>query len=200
MRPVRVVILAKAPLPGFAKTRLIAALGAQGAAELAQQLLRRTLEQALAASLGVVELCVTPSASDPAWQTFDLPTSLQLSDQGEGDLGERMARAARRVLAGAESVLLVGTDCPALDAVQLQQAAASLQHADAVLIPAFDGGYVLLGINRFDPSVFSNMAWGTDRVASETLRRLQRLAWKVHTLAPLHDIDEPDDLRWLAAQ
>ena len=200
MKPVRIVIFAKAPLPGFAKTRLVATLGAQGAAELAHQLMQQMLEQALAARLGPVELCATPSASDPVWQTFDLPTGLQLTDQGEGDLGERMARAARRVLAGGESILLVGTDCPALGAAQLQQAAAALQHADAALIPAFDGGYVLLGLNRFDSAVFSNMVWSTDNVASETLRRLQQLAWKVHKLAPLHDIDEPDDLRWLAAQ
>lgn len=200
MKVVRIVILAKAPLPGFAKTRLISALGAQGAAELARQFLQHMLQRALAARLGPVELCVTPGAADPVWQTMSLPTGLEMTDQGDGDLGERMARAARRVIDAGASVLLTGTDCPALGVAQLQQAAASLQHADATLIPAFDGGYVLLGLNRFDPSLFSNMVWSTGSVATDTLRRLQQLAWRVITQAPLHDIDEPADLRWLAAQ
>lgn len=197
MKPVRVVIFAKAPLAGFAKTRLIPALGRQGAAELAQRLLRHALHEALAAQVGPVELCVTPSPHQAIWQTLSLPGSVHLTDQGEGDLGERMARAARRVLGAGESVLLIGTDCPQLDAAQLQQAATALQHAHATLVPAFDGGYVLLGLNQFDASVFSAIAWSTDSVAMETLQRLQQLEWRVTSWPMLHDIDEPSDLTCL---
>lgn len=197
MKPVRVVIFAKAPLAGLAKTRLIPALGRQGAAELAQRLLRHTLREALAAQVGPVELCVAPSAHHPIWPTLGLPRTVPLTDQGEGDLGERMARAARRVLAAGESVVLIGTDCPQLDAAQLQQAASVLQRAHATLLPAFDGGYVLLGLNQFDASVFSDIAWSTDRVAGTTLQRLEQLNWRVHIGPTLHDIDEPPDLPWL---
>lgn len=197
MKQVRVVIFVKAPLAGLAKTRLIPALGRQGAADLAQRLLRHTLREALAAQVGPVELCVTPSADHPIWPRLAIPKAVPLTEQGEGDLGERMARAARRVLDAGESVVLIGTDCPQLDAAQLQQAASALQHDHATLLPAFDGGYVLLGLNQFDASVFSGITWSTDSVARVTLQRLEKLNWQVHTGPTLHDIDEPPDLQWL---
>lgn len=197
MKAVRIVIFAKAPLPGFAKTRLIPALGALGAAALAQRLLAHAVQQALESQVGVVELCVTPVASDAVWRTLSIPAGVQMTDQGEGDLGQRMARAAQRVLDGGEAVLLTGTDCPELKAAQLQQAARALQHADATLVPVVDGGYVLLGLNRFHASLFSDMVWSTDSVARVTLARLVQLAWRVETGPLLHDIDEPADLQWL---
>ncbi len=197
MRPIRVVIFAKAPLAGFAKTRLIAALGRQGAADLAQRLLEHTLREALKSEVGAVELCVTPSATDTVWQGMCLPSGIRLTDQGEGDLGSRMARAAERVIAAKESILLMGTDCPQLEAAQLQQAAGALQCSDATLVPAFDGGYVLLGLTQFDSSVFAGITWSTNSVLIETLDRLKRLNWDVKTLPTLHDIDEPSDLKWL---
>jgi rSAM/selenodomain-associated transferase 1 len=197
VKPVRIVIFAKAPLPGFAKTRLIPALGAQGAAALARRMLAHALNEASAARVGPVELCVTPSAADPAWQTLAVADAVQRSDQGEGDLGQRLARAAQRVIDGGEAVLLIGTDCPQLTAARLRQAAATLQRSDATLFPTADGGYVLLGLNRFAPSLFADIAWSTGSVAFETLCRLQQLGWSVHSHAMLHDIDEPADLQWL---
>lgn len=197
VQTVRIVIFANAPLPGFAKTRLIPALGAQGAADLARRMLERTLHKALAANLGHVELCVTPSAADPVWQTLALSDTVQITSQEEGDLGERMARASQRVLASGESVLLIGTDCPELGVAQLRQAAAALQRTDAALLPTFDGGYALLGLRRFHPSLFADIAWSTDSVASDTLHRLWQLGWTVHSQSMLHDIDEPADLQWL---
>lgn len=197
MKPVRTVIFAKAPVPGFAKTRLIPALGAQGAADLAQRLLLRAVQEAHSANVGPVELCVTPSVTDAVWRTLPLPAALQWTDQGEGDLGERMARAAQRVLDSGEAVLLTGTDCPELNAAQLQQAASALRRCDATLVPTFDGGYVLLGLNRFHSSLFEGIAWSTDSVAKETVQRLKQLEWSVQQLPMLHDIDEPEDLKWL---
>jgi len=197
VKPIRLVVFAKAPMAGFAKTRLIPALGQQGAADLAQRLLEHTLHEAQKAQLGAVELCVTPSVTDAFWQTLRLPQTVRLTDQGTGDLGERMARAAQRVIAEGEAVLLIGTDCPQLNAAQLQRAALTLKHAQTTLIPAFDGGYVLLGMTQFDSSVFSGIAWSTDRVMQETLNRLKRLDWRVKTLPALHDIDVPADLQWL---
>jgi rSAM/selenodomain-associated transferase 1 len=203
--PVRIVIFAKAPQAGYAKTRLIAALGAQGAADLAHRMLIHTLQTALDAGVGPVELCATPAAGDPAagapaWRDVAVPAGVEWSDQGSGDLGQRMARAARRALDGGTPVLLIGTDCPELDCAQLQSAAAALQGSfDAVLTPAFDGGYVLLGLARFDPSLFAGIAWSTASVAAVTRQRLLQLGWRVQHQPMLHDIDDAADLHYLPA-
>ncbi|MDO9033537.1 MAG: TIGR04282 family arsenosugar biosynthesis glycosyltransferase [Hydrogenophaga sp.] len=198
-KPPRIVIFAKAPVAGLAKTRLIPALGAQGAARLAAVLLSHAVEQALASGVGPVELCMTPAPHDPLWSGLVPQTLLTWSDQGDGDLGARMARAAQRALEAGEPVLLMGTDCPDLTAGRIREAAASLIAADATLVPAFDGGYVLLGLNHFDASLFAGIAWSTATVAQETRRRVEQLGWSLQNLPTLHDIDEPADLRWLPA-
>ncbi|MBV1790668.1 TIGR04282 family arsenosugar biosynthesis glycosyltransferase [Marinobacterium sp. D7] len=188
----RIVILAKAPLPGLAKTRLIPVLGERGAAQLAERMLHHTLREACAADLGPVELCVTPDTDHPCWTSR--PASVALSEQGGGDLGERMARIAARITAAGGPVLLIGTDCPALTADRLRRAAAALEQGDAVMTPAADGGYVLLGLNRFDLSLFRDIPWSTEQVAQLTRERTEALGWRLHELATLHDIDEAGDL------
>ena len=197
MNPVRIVIIAKAPIAGFAKTRLIPTLGAQRAADLALQMLRHTVAIALAAQLDGVELCVTPNASDAVWANLDLPENLQWSAQGEGDLGMRMARAARRCVDRSESVLLIGTDCPDLSVDVLKSAATALNDHDAAMVPTYDGGYALLALKRFDATLFSDIPWSTNQVAAMTLDRIRQLGWGVQALQTRHDIDEPGDLQWL---
>ena len=202
MSRVRIVIFAKAPVAGLAKTRLIPALGAQGAADLARRMLDHTLAQSLATGVGPVELCVTPSPCDVAWQNLVVAQSVvwsdvAWSDQGDGDLGERMARAVQRVTGAGESILLIGTDCPALDVALLRTAADSLKHFDATLVPSADGGYVLLGLNGFHASLFTDIRWSTASVAAETRRRMAQLGWNVQNNPTVHDIDDPADLRWL---
>ncbi len=197
MKLIRIVIFAKAAQPGFAKTRLIPALGEKGAADLAQRMLTYTLSEALAAKIGPVELCVTPSSTGAVWQTFTIPDEVQYSDQGEGDLGERLTRVTRRVIANDESVLLIGTDCLELTTFHLLQAANTLRHFDSTLIPVTDGGYALLGLNFFHSSLFEFIKWSTNTVFIETMHRLKRLGYSVHSYPSLHDIDEPEDLRWL---
>lgn len=199
MKPIRIVIIAKAPVPGLAKTRLIPALGAQGAALLARRMLQHSVQAALDAQVGTVELCVTPGPQAYDWASLCLPAGVHWSDQGDGDLGARMDRAAQRVTEAGEAVVLIGSDCPGLDIAQLQAAAAALRTHDACITPAADGGYVLLGLNRHHPTLFENMVWSTPTVADETLRRLAQLAWRVSTHAMLHDIDEPQDLPCLPA-
>lgn len=196
----RLVLFAKAPQAGAVKTRLIPALGAQGAAALARQMLGHTLQQALAARLGPVELCLSPAPQHPAWHSTAVPDAVLRTAQGEGDLGQRMARAVQRVTTQhQQSVLLIGTDCPALTAVRLTEAAAQLQTHDAVLIPATDGGYMLIGLKAPCPNVFSQMRWSTPTVAFDTLRRMAALEMRVWQGLPLHDIDEPADLAHLPA-
>jgi hypothetical protein len=183
----RIVVFAKQPLPGRVKTRLIPALGAEGAARLAAEMLERTVGEALASGLPV-ELCGDPDAA--RWHAGPVLHSAQ----GEGDLGERLARAARRVLADGDDVLLIGTDCPALDAGQLRAAARALETHHAVLHPAADGGYALLGLGRFDPSLFDAMPWSTAAVAGETIARIEALGWPLDVRETLRDLDEPEDL------
>lgn len=199
MKTTRILIFAKAPLPGFAKTRLVPALGAAGAAALARRMLEHAAHAALAAATGPVELCATPAPADRAWEAVALPPALLRSDQGEGDLGARMARAAARTLATGERVLLIGADCPALDAARLRAAARALDAHDASLVPSADGGYALLGLKAFRPELFDGLRWSTSTVAAATLARIARLGWRVQRLPTVHDIDTPADLRWLPA-
>lgn len=182
----RILVFAKQPVPGRVKTRLIPALGAESAATLAAEMLEATIREAVATGLPV-ELCGDPDPSD--W--FEGPVAF--TAQGDGDLGERLARAAERVLAE-EPVVLVGTDCPALDQRQLAGAARALEANDAVIHPAEDGGYVLLGLRRFDPWLFAGIAWSTPSVCEETLRRIAALGWSVDLRETLADVDEPADL------
>lgn len=191
------LIFAKAPAPGFAKTRLIPALGSEGAARLAQKFLYRTLEAAQGSDLERIELCVTPAIDDSRWQSAELPENITISDQGDGDLGERMARAAERALKQSGRVILTGTDCVEISPSLLNEAAEALEQVDAVIYPTADGGYALLGLNSFDMSLFTDMPWSTDKVAQLTLERLNCLNWRVRLGRQLHDIDTPEDLsRW----
>lgn len=194
MTPVRIIIFAKAPYPGTAKSRLIPALGEEGAARLAAVMLAHTIDKALVAAVGPVELCMSPDSDDVQWRDVNLPGEITISGQGEGDLGVRMVRAAQRGLAQNDGVLLIGTDCPELSVAQLRGAAQALHDFDSVIHPAVDGGYVLLGFTRCAPSVFSDIAWGTDTVARVTLDRLAALGWSTQVGDVLHDVDEPRDL------
>ena len=190
----RIIVFAKAPQPGFAKTRLIPALGEQGAAELARRMLFDTLREASAANIGVVELCVTPAIHDPAWHDVPLPSGIEVSEQGVGELGVRLARAAERALYNFGQVLLIGTDCVEMSASMLREAAQALQTHDAIMHGTVDGGYALLGLRRYSPSLFGDIPWSTGAVASITLARIGQLGWAVHIGQVLHDVDEPQDL------
>lgn len=197
LKTIRTVILAKAPIAGLAKTRLIPVLGREGSAALARQLLLHAIEQALNASIGPVELCVTPAPTDPVWRSLAVDSTIIWSEQGDGDLGERMARVSQRVTANNEILLLIGSDCPALEVQYLRQAAAALHKHDACLLPVSDGGYALLGAHQHLPSLFSDMPWSTATVAQITCARMVAANWTLQLLPELHDIDEPEDLQWL---
>jgi rSAM/selenodomain-associated transferase 1 len=194
-----VIVFAKAPRPGEAKTRLIPALGADGAARLAERLLNMTLDHAVGADVGPVELCVTPDRQHPAFVAASRRPAVMITEQGAGDLGERMARAFERVLAAHGSALLIGTDAPALDAAYLRAAAGALRDSDAVFGPAADGGYTLAGLRRPQVELFIDMRWSHDRVMAQTRARLAALELRHVELPMLHDIDEPGDLVHLPA-
>jgi len=189
------VIMAKAPVAGAVKTRLIPALGAQGAAMLAKRMLERTVNTALAARgelIHTVTVCAAPDPAHASWAQMALPEALHWSAQGEGDLGQRMARAVQSVLSKKERVLLIGTDLPGLTVALLQDAARALQTHAVSLLPTSDGGYGLIGLRVWVPEIFIDMPWSTSQVCTLTLQRLAKHA--VHVGPVLHDIDEPADL------
>jgi len=193
------IVFAKAPVAGAVKTRLIPALGAEGAAALAEWLLAHTLAAAVAAGFDHLELCVAPDTSHPAFGALAAAHGLALTVQGEGDLGARMDRALTRVLRCHRHALLIGTDAPALDAARLRDAAQALHGADAVFVPALDGGYALVGLQRAQPALFQGIAWSTAQVMAQTRTRALAagLAWA--ECDPVADIDEPVDLIHLPA-
>jgi rSAM/selenodomain-associated transferase 1 len=197
MSTTQLIVLAKAPVAGFAKTRLIPALGAEGAARLARRLLDETMKQARAAGLGEVELCCAPDTAHPAFAAHQLLGGVRLSVQGSGDLGARMGQAVTRALGQSAGVILIGTDAPHLDAAYLKAASQALLTRDAVLGPAVDGGYALIGLRCAAPRLFEQMPWSTDRVLALTRERLAERGLRWAELAPQHDIDETKDLTHL---
>ena len=190
-------MLARAPVAGRVKTRLIPALGAQGACDLQQLLLERALQlPAYGFSERFLWLDDLP---DAGLQQLALNLGWTLVEQPAGDLGERMRRIATLGLAESDAVILIGNDCPALDGNYLQAACGALQEQPVVIGPAEDGGYVLLGLRCMTASLFSDMPWGTERVFDLTLQRLQQLDWCPALLTTLWDVDRPEDLSRLAA-
>ena len=192
-----VIVFAKAPVAGLAKTRLAPALGADGAAALAHRMLRHALAQATAAAIGPVELCAAPDASHPLLQAAAATCGATLADQGPGDLGARMHRAISRQVLRHGRALLIGTDAPALDAAVLQQAAQALHDHAVVFVPTLDGGYVLVGQRLADARWFSGMAWSHAQVMADTRNRLRAAGLRWAELAPVADIDSPADLQHL---
>jgi uncharacterized protein len=194
------IVMAKAPVPCFAKTRLIAALGADGAAQLAARLLEHTLHEARAAAFDALTLACAPDNTHAAFTAQQQQGGVALVAQGEGDLGARMQRQFERAFAqGAACVVVIGTDAPALDAGLLRRAADALASSDAVFVPAADGGYALIGLRRVLPALFNDMPWSTSAVMATTRERLSQGAMRHIELPVVHDVDEPADLTHLPA-
>jgi rSAM/selenodomain-associated transferase 2/rSAM/selenodomain-associated transferase 1 len=196
-----IAILAKAPVPGVAKTRLIPLLGASGAARAQRQFIGQALHAAQQSALGNVTLWCAPDAQHRRFRSLQAHFKITCLNQLEGDLGERMRRCAEHHFAHTPSkpLLIIGTDCPVLSPGRLQEAARSLMHHDACLIPAEDGGYVLLGLKKMIPEVFSNIEWSTPSVLQQTQECFKLVGASVALLPTLWDIDEPEDwLRWEA--
>jgi rSAM/selenodomain-associated transferase 1 len=187
---VAIAIMAKAPIPGLTKTRLIPTIGAHAAAVLQERLTERAVATALAAAVGPVTVWCTPDPGHIAFRELVSRHKIALKRQPEGDLGARMLAA---MAANTGPTLVIGTDCPALAPAHLQTAAAALREADVVLIPVEDGGYVLIGARVAQPGLFADMTWSTATVLAETKARIAALGLKTTELAPLWDIDTEGD-------
>lgn len=191
--PIAIAILTKAPEPGKVKTRLAMMLGVEGATRLHERFVTRTVEAAAEAATGPITIWASPDADHPFFQDLGQRFPLSFQRQVGDDLGERMYVA---IAYAKMPVLVIGTDCPLLTAVHLRDAAEVLRGgADAVILPAEDGGYVLIGMRRPVPELFAKMAWSTDGVMMETRQRLRHLglSWR----EPVHhlwDVDRPTDV------
>ncbi len=196
-----VAVMAKAPVPGLAKTRLMPLLGAAGAARAQRGFALRTLTTVRHAGIGATTVWCAPDAQHRFFRGLQLRHGVQCRPQPAGDLGHRMAIAMRAHFQDHAHVpwLIVGTDCPELTPAHLQQAANALRTHDTVLIPAEDGGYVLIGFAKPLPSVFERVDWSTDRVLAQTRERLREAGATWQELPALWDVDEPADWqRWSA--
>ena len=193
-----IAVMAKAPQPGYAKTRLIPALGAAAAARLQRQLTLRALGTARAAGLGPVTLWCAPDTRQRFFRALQRRYGLDLRAQPELDLGRRMAHVFAEN--GARPLLLIGTDCPALNIEHLRQAALALRSTvDAVFITTEDGGYFLVGLKQPCPAIFEDIEWSTPRVMAQTRGRLAALGLRWTEVARLWDVDRAEDVaRWHA--
>ena len=191
--PALIVVFAKAPQPGKVKTRLAAAIGAEAAARLHGRLVERAVATAVAADCGPVELYASP-AHHAFLRVLARRHGLRLRRQAQGDVGERMYEAFRRGLRSHGRVVLIGSDCPALAAADVRRAARLLRGCDAVIAPAEDGGYPLIGLARNSPALFAGVAWSTATVMRQTSERLAALGWRWRELRTVWDVDRPEDL------
>lgn len=199
--PIPILLFAKAPVPGGVKTRLIPALGAKQAARLSETLAEETVRAALASSVGPVSLWGLPDVSHPFFRRMEQRYDLTLAVQDGEDVGSRMAHALGTQLRDHPGAILAGTDLmhPTPD-LFLGAAQALRSGAQAVLAPSVDGGYVLIGLRQVSPLLFRDMAWGTDAVCAETIRRLETLGIPCALLPHQRDLDTPEDYAvWSAA-
>jgi uncharacterized protein len=190
-----VLIFTKSPEPGKVKTRLIPALGEQGAARLYTSLLQREVDWIAQQTPYAMELWATPDTDHPVLRELSEQHGLSVLPQQGSDLGERMGYATKDALSRFKQVVLLGVDCPALTPWHLQRAFDWLAAgSDAVLGPADDGGYVLLGLRHWHPELFQGHAWGSAEVAASTRQALRRIGWRWQELPLLWDLDRPEDL------
>lgn len=189
-----IVQFAKSPGSAQVKTRLAAALNADQRRELHSLMTQHICRTAAGANLAPLQLWVDGDLDDALFASLAEQLPVSCFHQRGPDLGARMLGAAHQVLQTRTGVIFIGSDCPFLDADYLHRAALALRDKDAVIGPAVDGGYVLLGLRRPEAALFADMPWGTDAVLALTERRLRQLDWSWTRLPPLADIDRPDDL------
>ena len=192
------MLFAKAPVAGKVKTRLIPAIGADAAALLHQQLVERALQCLVDSDVGQVELCCASDSTHPFFLDCQQHFGVSLTLQREGDLGERMRAAFDHALLTSPSALIVGADCPVITIADVRAAASALAIHDATLIPADDGGYVLIGIRQTHANMFDQIDWGTASVLAAQRERFRSIGWRWSEGATRWDVDRPEDLARLA--
>ena len=193
----RILVMAKAPVPGVVKTRL--RLLPKDAARLQAAMISDAVEKA--ASVAPVAVAASPAGELDSVRRL-IPAGTPLFVQPEGDLGRRMLAGASELFEqGAGAVLIIGTDAPTLPAIYLREALRSLADgSDVALTPSEDGGYVLIGMNKSHAALFEGISWSTLEVHQQTLEAARHAGLSVYETSLWHDVDEPEDLERLRAE
>ena len=193
------MLFARVPVPGQVKTRLIPALGSVGACQLHQAMLDRGLETLMASGAHARQLWLAGDSRSQVTAGWASREGVSVHWQQGADIGARMAHAfAHNFEAGFGRVIVAGSDCPLLTVGHYQRARQALDSLDAVIVPALDGGYVMLGLRRWDEALFQGVRWGTDSVLDTTVAKLEEMGWTWRAMPALPDIDRVEDLAHLA--
>ncbi len=188
------MIFCKAPIAGQVKTRLMTALSAEQARQAHIELSEATLNMATQSALCSVQLWCAPTLTHSFFTTAAQRYALTLWQQHGADLGARMHHAFETALAHYAKAIIIGCDCPSLTAADINHALTALTNANTlVLAPAEDGGYTLIGLNKPQPALFTNMLWGTHQVLTQTQHRAAQLGVNYHQLRQQWDVDTPED-------
>ena len=191
----KLLIFTKSPVLGEVKTRLQPDYSEEQSLTVHKNLLLNTLTKTTAINGVDIELCCTPDRTTSFFMNCENNFPVALSNQYGADLGERMAFAFSVALQKYEKVVVIGTDCPDINEAYISQAFASLAENNAVIGPAVDGGYVLLGLRQYSLKVFQNISWGSGTVFVQTENALNELSWSYKELDIMHDVDRPEDLQ-----
>ena len=190
------IIFSRYPEPGKTKTRMIPALGAEGAADLQRRLSEHTLVQARKLrQLREIDIQVYFAGGNLDLMKNWLGNDVSYDAQAEGDLGAKMQSAMQDNFAqNKQRVVIIGIDCPSIDSTILEAAFNALEERDLVLGQAEDGGYYLIGLSRLVPELFADISWGTNKVFSTTKAIASNLDLTTAYLPILRDLDRPEDL------
>jgi len=196
----QLIVFTRYPEPGRAKTRLAKALGAHEAAAVQKKLTEHTMEEVgKLRHSHTVSIRVFYSGGTRKEIQDWLGPDYTYREQGEGDLGLRMFRAAAEAfMKNFTRVVVIGTDCPLIKVRHIKEAFAALRRHDLVLGPATDGGYYLIGLRRIEKALFENISWGTDAVLKSTLQVAAEKGLSVDLLEILSDVDRPEDLKHIS--
>ena len=190
----KLLIFTKSPVLGEVKTRMQPEYTQEQSLKLHKSMMLNTLSLSHRLNDLDVELCCSPNRNSSFFLQCENTYPVTLSDQQGCDLGERMAFSMSVALQTHDKVIIIGTDCPAIDEEYIEQAVQALNKVDAVIGPAADGGYVLLGLRKFSLELFKDFSWGTESVLNQTRKVLTDLSWTFQELATMHDVDRPEDL------
>ncbi len=194
-----ILIFSKAPVVGQVKTRLVPYITAQQAAKLHEELTHDRLRMCTTADLCDVQLWCSPDTDHQFFSDCMQHYGVRLQTQEGNDLGERMSAALKAMLGQYRKIIIIGTDAPALGIDTIDAVVNELEHSDIVLVPAEDGGYVLLAASKHDENLLVDVPWGTESVLASTVRNIQRLGLAYSLLGQCWDVDRPEDLeRYLA--
>jgi rSAM/selenodomain-associated transferase 1 len=191
VRPEQLIVFVKAPRPGTVKTRIAQTAGAERACAIYRDLVATVLQRIF--SIRGTQLRFAPDDAEEEIKPW-LRDDWIAAPQGAGDLGERLQRAfAESFAAGAERVVIIGSDCPEAAAKDVRNAWKELKSHDVVIGPAVDGGYWLIGLREPRPELFRAIAWSSDQVLGQTLAQASALGLRVQLLRMLDDIDTEAD-------